>query len=29
MFDEGISSKGVEGTKQAVDLISILDEATE
>ncbi len=29
MFDEGISSKGQEDTKRAVDLITILDQATE
>ncbi|HIK88312.1 MAG TPA: (Fe-S)-binding protein [Dehalococcoidia bacterium] len=29
MFDEGITAKGVEDGKQAVDLITILDQATE
>ena len=29
MFDEGITAKGKEGDKKAVDLISILDQATE
>ena len=29
MFDEGITAKGAEGGKKAVDLISILDQATE
>ena len=28
MFDEGISTKGAEKEKRAVDLITILDEAT-
>jgi Fe-S oxidoreductase len=28
MFDEGISTKGSEKEKRAIDLISILDEAT-
>jgi Fe-S oxidoreductase len=28
MFDEGITAKGAEGGKKAVDLISILDQAT-
>jgi len=29
MFDEGIGAKGQEDAKKAVDLISILDQATE
>jgi heterodisulfide reductase subunit D len=29
MFDEGITAKGVEDGKQAVDLITILNQATE
>ena len=29
MFDEGISAKGVEDNKRAVDLITILDQATD
>jgi Fe-S oxidoreductase len=29
MFDEGITAKGVEDNRKAVDLITILDQATE